>query len=77
VFLPGEKYICVSITETNCLISAMHINTVHSLKDTKPFTRTHSLGKVRIVTTLLEGTCLYFLEEIRMLGYVALYFLEI
>ena len=36
----------------------------------------HYLGKVRIVpTTLLEGTCLYFLEEIRVLCYVALCFL--
>jgi len=37
----------------------------------------HFLGKLQIVTTLLEGTCLHFLEEIRVLGYVALCFLEI
>jgi len=53
----------------------MHINIVRSLKDTKPFM--HSLSKVWIVTTLLEGTCLYFLEEIRVLGYMALCSLEI
>jgi hypothetical protein len=57
------------------LILFMKIDPMHSLKHAKPLI--HSVDKVLIVTALLERTCLYFPEEITVLGYVALYFLEI